>query len=157
MELKSSAYRAGRAIPARYTCDGDNISPEMAWKGAPAQTKSFALILHDPDAPIRGGFTHWVIYNMDAKLNRLVENIPRQGNVARVGMQGKNDADQIGYMGPCPPSETHRYVATLFALNTMLRLRPGATQKQLEAAMRRHILETATLIGIYARIAATHH
>jgi Raf kinase inhibitor-like YbhB/YbcL family protein len=128
----------------------------MAWKGAPAQTKSFAFILHDPDAPIRGGFTHWVIYNMDARLNQLVENIPRQENVVRVGMQGKNDADQIGYMGPCPPSGTHRYVARLFALNTMLRLRPGATQKQLEAAMRGHILEAATLIGTYARIAATH-
>ena len=155
MELKSSAYRAGRAIPARYTCDGDNISPAMAWKGAPAQTKSFALILHDPDAPIRGGFTHWVIYNMDAKLNQLVEDIPRQGNVARVGMQGKNDASQIGYMGPCPPSGTHRYVARLFALDTMLRLKPGATKKELEGAMRGHILESATLIGAYARIAAT--
>lgn len=156
MELKSSAYRAGSAIPARYSCDGDNISPAMAWKGAPARTKSFALILHDPDAPSRGGFTHWVIYNMDAKLNQLVENIPRQANVARLGMQGKNDARQIGYMGPCPPSGTHRYVARLFALDTMLRLKPGATQKELEAAMRGHILETATLIGTYARIAATH-
>ncbi len=156
MELKSSAYRAGSAIPARYSCDGDNISPAMAWKGAPARTKSFALILHDPDAPSRGGFTHWVIYNMDAKLNQLVENIPRQGNVARLGMQGKNDASQIGYMGPCPPSGTHRYVARLFALDTMLRLKPGATQKELEAAMCGHILETATLIGTYARIAATH-
>ncbi|HET9100345.1 MAG TPA: YbhB/YbcL family Raf kinase inhibitor-like protein [Acidobacteriaceae bacterium] len=156
MELKSSAYRAGSAIPARYSCDGDNISPAMAWKGAPARTKSFALILHDPDAPSRGGFTHWVIYNMDAKLNQLVENIPRQANVARLGMQGKNDAGQIGYMGPCPPSGTHRYVARLFALDTMLRLKPGATQKELEAAMRGHILETATLIGTYARIAATH-
>lgn len=156
MELKSSAYRAGSAIPVRYTCDGDNISPAMAWKGAPARTKSFALILHDPDAPSRGGFTHWVIYNMDAKLNQLVENIPRQGNVARVGMQGKNGAGQIGYMGPCPPSGTHRYVASLFALDTMLRLKPGATQKEMETAMRGHILETATLIGTYARIAATH-
>ena len=156
MELKSSAYRAGSAIPARYSCDGDNISPAMAWKGAPARTKSFALILHDPDAPSRGGFTHWVIYNMDAKLNQLVENIPRQANVARLGMQGKNDAGQIGYMGPCPPSGTHRYVARLFALDTMLRLKPGATQKELEAAMRGHILETATLIGTYATIAATH-
>ncbi|MGB8480935.1 MAG: YbhB/YbcL family Raf kinase inhibitor-like protein [Acidobacteriaceae bacterium] len=155
MELRSSAYRAGSAIPVRYTCDGDNISPAMAWKGAPARTKSFALILHDPDAPSRGGFTHWVIYNMDAKLNQLMENIPQQGNVARVGMQGKNDADQIGYMGPCPPSGTHRYVARLFALDTMLRLKPGATQKELEGAMRGHILETATLIGTYARIAAT--
>ena len=156
MELKSSAYRAGSAIPVRYTCDGDNISPAMAWKGAPARTKSFALILHDPDAPSRGGFTHWVIYNMDAKLNQLVENIPRQGNVARVGMQGKNDAGQIGYMGPCPPSGTHRYVARLYALDATLRLNPGATQKEMETAMRGHILETATLIGTYARIAATH-
>ncbi len=95
MELKSSAYRAGSAMPI--------TSPQMAWKGAPAQTKSFAFILHDPDAPVRGGFTHWGINNMDAKLNQPAENIPRQGNVARVGMQGKNDAGQIGYMGPCPP------------------------------------------------------
>jgi len=151
MELKSSAYSAGGAIPARYTCDGDDISPALAWSGAPGGTVSFALILHDPDAPRKGGFTHWVIYNIDQNVKSIDENIPGQETVAGLGVQGRNDGGKIGYMGPCPPSGTHRYIATLYALDIRPSLKPGATHQELIAAMGGHILTTAAWLGTYSR------
>ncbi len=154
MQLKSSAFRAGEAIPARYTCEGEDISPEFSWTDIPAGTKSLALILHDPDAPRAGGFTHWVIYDIDPSLRQIDENTPKEEKSGGIGLQGKNDGGKIGYMGPCPPSGTHRYIARLFALDTELNLEPGAPHHEVESAMEGHILEKAALMGTYAKKAA---
>lgn len=154
MQLKSSAFRAGGAIPERYTCEGDDISPEFTWTDVPPGTKSLALILHDPDAPREGGFTHWVVYNIDPRLGQIDENVPKQEKLAGLGLQGKNDSGKIGYMGPCPPSGIHHYYARLFALDTELNLKPGASRQEVVSAMEGHILEKAALMGTYSKKAA---
>ena len=151
MQLTSTAFQAGAEIPSYYTSDGDNVSPELSWKDAPKQTKSFALIMHDPDAPRTGGFTHWVVYNIDARAGHIAESVPDERKIAGVGMQGKNDAGETGYVGPAPPSGMHRYFFRLFALDSRLELGPGATHKQLNAAMKGHILAQAELMGTYGK------
>jgi hypothetical protein len=151
MQLTSPAFDFGKEIPTRFTCQGKNISPEFSWRGAPPETKSFALIIHDPDAPRADGFTHWVLYNIPARTQHIPENIPRQEIVPEVGVQGTNDSGEIGYIGPCPPSGTHHYHVRLFALDTELNLPPGATHKQVSAAMNGHVLEQAELMGTYAK------
>lgn len=151
MQLSSSAFQQARSIPIRFTCDGENVSPPFTWKGAPAQTKSFVLIMHDPDAPRAGGFTHWVLYNIPASAAELPSTLSQEAPVAGSCVQGMNDSGEIGYTGPCPPSGTHRYVTRLYALNAELNLKAGASQKQVEEAMRGHVLERAELTGTYAR------
>lgn len=151
MQLASSDFSTGGPIPVRFTCEGDNVSPQLSWKEVPPGTKSFALILHDPDAPRVCGFTHWVIYNIPAEKAQLESNVPKREEVPGTGTQGRNDSGEIGYLGPCPPSGTHRYYARLFALNTELKLAPGATKNQLSHAMLTHVLERADLMGIYTR------
>jgi hypothetical protein len=153
MQLSSSAFQQARSIPIKFTCDGENVSPALSWKGAPAQTKSFALIMHDPDAPRAGGFTHWVLYGIPASVAELPSNLPHAEQVAGVCVQGKNDSGQIGYTGPCPPSGTHCYQVRLYALDAELNLKPGASLQQLQQAMRGHVLEQAELTGTYARTA----
>lgn len=151
MRLTSPAFRAGGAIPSKFTCEGKDASPEFSWRDAPAETKTFALILHDPDAPRAGGFTHWVVYNIPAKAGHIVEGTPKQGRVPGVGLQGTNDSGKIGYMGPCPPRGTHRYFARLYALDIELPLAPGVSHKELSSAMEGHILAQAELMGTYAK------
>lgn len=151
MQLTSAAFQHEGKIPAKFTCDGANQSPEFSWREAPEQTKSFALIMHDPDAPKPGGFTHWVLYDIPAGTGALTPNVPKQEHVAGTGIQGKNDSGKIGYMGPCPPSGTHRYFVRLYALDRELKLNPGATREQLEQAIQGHVLEQAELMGSYAR------
>jgi Raf kinase inhibitor-like YbhB/YbcL family protein len=151
VQLTSSAFSAGGAIPARFTREGEDISPEFSWKEVPERTKSFVLILHDPDAPRPGGFTHWVLYNIPGSLGHIEQAVPRQELVAGLGLQARNDAGKIGYMGPCPPSGTHRYFARLYALDTELELQPGATHEQVISAMEGHVLTKAELMGTYAR------
>ena len=151
MQLTSSAFQHEGKIPARFTCDGENQSPEFSWRDAPAETKFFALIMHDPDAPRPGGFTHWVLYDIPASNGAIMPHVPRQERVAGTGVQGKNDAGKIGYMGPCPPSGTHRYFVRLYALDKELKLNPGATREEVERAIRGHVLEQAELMGTYAR------
>jgi Raf kinase inhibitor-like YbhB/YbcL family protein len=151
MELRSSAYRPGGAIPDRYTCDGDNLSPDFRWSGIPPATKSLALVLHDPDAPREDGFTHWVVYDLDPGIHNIDESAPKQVQVTEFGIQGKNDAGTLGYIGPCPTAGKHRYIARLYCLDVELDLRPGATRQELEAAMQGHILDQAALTGTYAR------
>jgi Raf kinase inhibitor-like YbhB/YbcL family protein len=151
MQLTSSDFSPGGTIPARFTCEGDNTSPEFSWKDAPAATRSFALILHDPDAPRAGGFTQWVLYNIPAEKGHLERDIPKQDKVSGTGVQGKNDADQIGYVGPCPPSGTHRYFARIYALDKQLSLAPGATAAELASAMEGHVVAQAELMGTYTK------
>ena len=151
MRLTSAAFQAGAEIPSHYTSDADDVSPELSWKDAPKETKSFALIMHDPDAPRTGGFTHWVIYNIAAGAGHIEENVPNEKEIAGVGTQGKTDSGEIGYVGPAPPSGVHRYFFRLFALDSRLELGPGATHKQVNAAMKGHILAEAELMGTYEK------
>lgn len=150
MTLKSSAFAPGAAIPAKHTCDGADLSPPLFWSGAPANTRSFALIADDPDAPA-GTWVHWVLWNIPASANSLQEGIGRSPTRADGIRQGVTDFRRAGYGGPCPPSGTHRYFFRLAALDAVLDLPENATRAQLEAAMQGHVLGTAELMGTYAR------
>lgn len=155
MQLKSPAYQAGSMIPVRYTCEGENISPEFSWSDPPAETKSLAFLLFDSDSPRDGGFTHWMVYNIEPDINQIDEDTPKLERVPGLGCQGLNDSGKIGYVGPCPSSGIqHRYFARLFALDTELDLRPGASYQELVAAMDGHILEHSALMGTYIRKAS---
>lgn len=152
MQLTSSAFQQDTLIPQRYTCEGQNISPEFAWKDAPKETKSWAFVIHDPDASRRDGFAHWVLYNIPGDVATIEENVPAQRAVVPgLGMQGKNDSGKIGYTGPCPPSGVHRYFARVYALRQGLDLQPGATYEQVVAAMQGKIIEHAELMGRYSK------
>lgn len=145
MNLTSSAFKNTEALPSQYTCDGNNISPPLQWEGAPAGTKSFALIVDDPDAPNKV-WTHWVAYNIPASVTESPEGHAPSGSV-----QGMNDFGHARYGGPCPPSGSHRYFFRLYALDQPLALAKGATREDVEIAMRSHILEEAQLMGTYQR------
>jgi Raf kinase inhibitor-like YbhB/YbcL family protein len=150
MQLMSSAFSEGQMIPAKYTCDGKNISLPLSWSGAPAEAKSLALIADDPDAPV-GIWVHWVMYNLPSSLTELKEKIPAAAKLSDGSLQGTNDFGRTGYGGPCPPGGTHRYFFKLYALDEVLSLGPGVTKVQLEAAMKGHILAEAQLMGTYHR------
>ncbi|AFY78371.1 Raf kinase inhibitor-like protein, YbhB/YbcL family [Pleurocapsa sp. PCC 7327] len=150
MKLESTAFIHNELIPSRYTCDGEDISPPLNWNDPPAATKSLALICDDPDAPMKT-WVHWVVYNLPPETRSLPEKIPAGNSLSNGGLQGKNDFGKIAYGGPCPPRGTHRYFFKLYALDTMLDLKPGATKAQLEAAMKGHILAQAEFIGHYRR------
>jgi hypothetical protein len=152
MQLTSSAFKANELIPPRYTCDGQDISPPLAWKNIPETAQSLALICDDPDAP-RGTFVHWVAYNLPASLTTLPEAISHGPSLEQGGLQGKNDFGTIGYGGPCPPGGTHRYYFTLYALDQLLNLGPRATKPQVLRAISGHQLAEAQLMGRYRRLA----
>lgn len=151
MRVTSTVIQQGSEIPARYTSDGENVSPELSWQDAPDKTKSFVLIVHDPDAPRTGGFTHWVLYNIPSETTHLDEKVSNEPQIKEIGLQGKNDGGNIGYIGPAPPSGTHRYFFRLFAIDKMLDLAPGATHQQVSAAVKGHILAQAELMGTYEK------
>jgi Raf kinase inhibitor-like YbhB/YbcL family protein len=140
IKVFSSAFEPNGTIPAKYTCDGENVSPPLRFEDVPEATESLALILDDPDAP-RGTFTHWVVWNIEPVSNIEEDTIP--------GVEGVNDFQKIGYGGPCPPSGTHRYVFRVYALDKQLELKAGAGRKDLETAMIGHILAEGELIGKY--------
>jgi Raf kinase inhibitor-like YbhB/YbcL family protein len=150
MEIKSSSFNHEAMIPAKYTCDGRNISPPLSWSGAPEKTQSFALICDDPDAPV-GLWIHWVIFDIPATVNSLPEKTSRQEEITGLGKNGKNTSGHYGYDGPCPPGGTHRYYFKLYALDTMLDKKAGLTKDDLLAAMKGHILGEAQLMGKYKR------
>jgi len=148
--LTSPAFTNDAAIPSKYTCDAGmtNPSPALEWKDAPAGTKSFALILHDPDAPMNGGFTHWVLFDIPAATTSLGENF-QSGSV---GVAGNNGMRRPAYMGPCPPSGVHHYHFILSALDVpTLGLQQGATKADVEKAMEGHVLGKTELVGTYQR------
>jgi Raf kinase inhibitor-like YbhB/YbcL family protein len=150
MTLRSEAFQEGGNIPAKYTCDGDDVSPPLTWSGVPPQTGSFALILDDPDAPLRV-FTHWVIFDLTADTPQLGEGVTQVPHLPDGAIQGKNDFGKIGYGGPCPPRGAHHYRFTIYALNAMLRLAPGSSKEQALAAMKGHFLDQGQLVGLYQR------
>lgn len=145
IQMTSNAFNSGGTIPKRYTCDADNVSPPISWTSLPQGIKSLALIVDDPDAP-GGIWVHWVLYNLPGELSGINEG------VKNLGMDGYNDFNKLGYGGPCPPKgSTHRYYFKLFALDTLLDLKPGASKRVLERAMQGHILAQGQLVGKYAR------
>ncbi|HQI00180.1 MAG TPA: YbhB/YbcL family Raf kinase inhibitor-like protein [Deltaproteobacteria bacterium] len=150
MEVESSAFGQGGMIPSRYTCEGNNVSPPLAWKGAPQGTKSIALVADDPDSP-KGSWVHWVYYDIPMQVSHLPENISKRSKPDTGGAQGVNDFRNVGYDGPCPPSGTHRYYFKVYALDTVLGLKPGASKKELLKAMEGHVLSEGTLMGRFAR------
>ncbi|MEM3519197.1 MAG: YbhB/YbcL family Raf kinase inhibitor-like protein [Candidatus Hadarchaeales archaeon] len=153
MKISSPVFSDGGQIPAKYTADGDNISPPLVFENIPKGTVSLAIIADDPDAP-GGTFTHWLIWNLPPTLTSLQEHIPTVEEVENLGMarQGKNSFGRIGYSGPSPPpGSLHHYRFTLFALDTTLNLQAGAGRAELESAMSGHELARATLTGIYQR------
>lgn len=150
LELTSSSFTAGQ-IPTKFTCDGSDTSPALAWGAPPAMTQSFALIVIDRDAPI-GEFVHWVAYNLPAEKRELAEGLPKQEQLPDGTRQGMNDFDKVGYGGPCPPGKSpHRYAFQLYALDTKLNLPGGATREQVEKALKGHILARGELTGRYQR------
>lgn len=150
LDVVSPAFASGGMIPRKHTCDGEDVSPEISWSGAPAETRSFALICDDPDAPA-GTWVHWVVFNLPAGVSRLPEAMPAEPALPNGGRQGKNDFRRLGYGGPCPPSGTHRYFFKVYALDRLLDLDPGATKAQVEAAMKGHVLAEGSLMGRYRR------
>lgn len=150
MTLISTAFDANGFIPAKYTCDGENISPPLIWDQVPTGTQSIALIVDDPDAPGRT-FVHWVVYDIPATVRQLPEKIAADKTLPNGGVQGINDFGKLGYGGPCPPSGVHRYFFKLYALDQKLALAAGATKNQILAAMENHVLAKADLIGRYKR------
>ena len=151
--LTGGAFAAGAAIPARHSCDGADVSPALAWSGAPAGTAAWALIAEDPDAP-GGSWVHWVLFNLPAGTTALPEGVAKTERLEALGgaLQGRNDFRRIGYGGPCPPpGRAHRYFFRLYALNAALPLQAGATRQEVERAMRGHVVGEATLMGTYAR------
>ena len=148
--LTSDVFHNGQPIPAKYTCDGDNVSLPLQWVDAPANVKGFALIVDDPDAP-SGTYVHWVIYNLPASTRALAENVQPDATLKDGSLNGQNSSRRSGYTGPCPPNGKHRYFFKLYALDSVLALKSGATKDQLLSAMQGHILAQAELMGTYQR------
>jgi Raf kinase inhibitor-like YbhB/YbcL family protein len=148
--LTSPAFNEGGNIPSKYTCDAgqQNPSPALAWNDAPAGAKSFVLIMHDPDAPMPGGFTHWVLFDIP----QTTKGLPEGFQPGSVGVSGNSGFRRAGYGGPCPPSGSHHYQFTLSALDVpTLGLQAGATKADVEKAMAGHIVGKAELVGLYQR------
>lgn len=150
IKLTSTAFKDGESIPRPYTCDGVNISPPLEWGGVPKTAKTIAIVCDDPDAP-GGTWVHWVLYNLPAENIGLVENLPATENVKAGGFQGQNDFGKSGYGGPCPPSGTHRYFFRVYALDSELPLKAGATKADLMKAMEGHVLLQGQLMATYRR------
>jgi hypothetical protein len=150
MKITSPAFKEGTMIPARYTADGQDISPPLKIEGVPAEAKSIAMISDDPDAPV-GTWVHWVVWNLSPEKTEIPEAMPSAGQLPDGTRQGTTDFGRTGYGGPAPPSGTHRYYFKVYALDTMLQLRAAATKSELETAMRGHILAESQLMGRYQR------
>ncbi|HSD95861.1 MAG TPA: YbhB/YbcL family Raf kinase inhibitor-like protein [Sulfuricaulis sp.] len=154
LTITSSSFRHNADIPARYTCDGDNVSPPLSWTGVPAGAKSLVLIVDDPDAPDpkapKMTWVHWVLYNIPPGTASLAEDVDAV-DLPKGTLEGINDSKSTGYGGPCPPVGRHRYFHKIYALNTMLPDLGRPTKAKLERAMHGHVLAQAELIGGYQR------
>ncbi|MGH2625813.1 MAG: YbhB/YbcL family Raf kinase inhibitor-like protein [Anaerolineales bacterium] len=150
LTLTTTAFPAGGKIPRRYTCDGEDISPPLEWRDPPEGTKSFVLIMDDPDAP-RGTWLHWVLFDLPASASSIAQAVPAKPKPETGGSHAKNSWGRSDYGGPCPPSGTHRYFFHLYALNAPLSLAAGASLDRVWRAMEGRILGEAELMGTYAR------
>jgi Raf kinase inhibitor-like YbhB/YbcL family protein len=144
LQLTSTAFEHNSPIPARYTCDGEDISPPLTISGVPDGSRSLALILEDPDAPA-GTWDHWITFNIPPRTTEIAEGQDDPG------FPGLNSWKKIGWGGPCPPSGEHRYVFHLYALDCELEVPEGATKRDIQLAMRGHVLAQGELIGLYKR------
>ncbi|HSW92742.1 MAG TPA: YbhB/YbcL family Raf kinase inhibitor-like protein [Gammaproteobacteria bacterium] len=147
-KIQSSAFNEGDSIPSKYTCEEDDIFPPLSWENAPEKTKSFVLIVDDPDAPM-GTWDHCLVFNLPETTHGLAENMTV---LPKDAQYGKNSWGKSAYGGPCPPSGVHRYYFKLYALDAFLSISAGATKKQIEEAMQGHILAETTLMGRYKKI-----
>ena len=145
MKISSPVFENNQYIPAKYTCDGQNVNPPLKIEGMPENAQSLVLIVDDPDAP-SGRWIHWLVWNISPEITEIRENEVPSGS-----LQGKNDFGNLNYGGPCPPSRTHRYYFKVFALDKKLDLPEGANVKELETAIENHILAKAELIGLYQK------
>jgi Raf kinase inhibitor-like YbhB/YbcL family protein len=149
--LIESVFKSKQPIPLKYTCDGDNISPPLRFLQVPADAKSLALIVDDPDAP-RGTFDHWIVWNLPPDLKELTEGAKELIRLSPKPLQGLNGYQKTYYQGPCPPTgKPHHYHFKLYALDRLLSLSEGAAKQEVEKAMQGHILAQAEIIGIYQR------
>ncbi|HPD19488.1 MAG TPA: YbhB/YbcL family Raf kinase inhibitor-like protein [Candidatus Goldiibacteriota bacterium] len=151
LTVTSPAFKHGKMIPGKYTCKGENVSPEINWTGAPKGTKSFVLICDDPDAP-SGTWVHWVVYNIPADVTKLDENFPKIPALKNGIKQAKTSFGSHGYGGPCPPSGTHRYYFKIYAINKLLTLDPKkSTKKEVLKAMEGSITGYGELMGMFGK------
>ncbi|HME89489.1 MAG TPA: YbhB/YbcL family Raf kinase inhibitor-like protein [Chthoniobacterales bacterium] len=145
MKITSPAFQEGGTIPEKFSRNGQNANPSLRIEGAPAEAKSLALIVDDPDAPV-GLFTHWLVWNIDPKTTEIAEK-----SVPKGAVQGTNDFPDQRYDGPQPPSGTHRYYFKIFALDRTLSLKAGAKRRELDAAMKGHVIAQGELTGKYSK------
>lgn len=151
MNLTSSAIAPGAAIADDYACTGADRSPALAWSNAPQATKTFALVVEDPDAP-GGTFIHWVAYNIPASVNSLPASVPQSAEISGGGKNGINSFDHVGYNGPCPPpGKTHHYHFRLYALDSAISPGAKADAQAVQSAMKGHVLATGELVGTFQR------
>ncbi len=144
LKVTSAAFTNNGTVPVKYSCEGEEASPSLLITDIPSGTKSLAIILHDPDAPGKGGFTHWVVWNIDPGDNNIPENF-------KGAQQGLNSAGRSGYMGMCPPSGTHHYHFMVYALDKMLDIDKKTDKASLEKSMKGHILAEGDLVGLYSK------
>jgi Raf kinase inhibitor-like YbhB/YbcL family protein len=153
LAVSSSAFGQNAEIPSKYTCEGQDASPPLSWSGAPATTKSFAVIVDDPDAPDPAApkmtYVHWVLYDIPASVTSLDENVAKQ--LPGGAQQGMNDGKRTGYGGPCPPIGRHRYFFKVYALDTTLGDIGAPSKSTLESAMKGHIVAQGELVGTYQK------
>ena len=152
IQVTSSAFTEGASIPKRYTCEGQDTSPDLKWSGLPPSIRSIALISDDPDAP-GTTWVHWVLYGLPPDTTELAEAVAATEELSSGAKQGTNDFGRIGYGGPCPPKGhgPHRYYFKVYALDAEVDLKPGATKSDLLGAMKGHIIAEGQLMGTYER------
>ncbi len=150
IQVMSSAFKEGEAIPRQYTCQGEDISPALSWEAGPDGTRSFAVIVDDPDAP-GGTFVHWVLYDLPGNTRELPESQPRDKTLPNGAKQGVNSFKKLGYSGPCPASGTHRYFFKVYALDAQTNLPPGKSRADLLKTMENHIVAQGQIMGTYRK------
>lgn len=150
MHIQSKVFQQNEMIPSKYTCDGINVSPPLEWSEFPSETKSFALICDDPDAP-SGTWVHWVLFNIPLTITQLPENFLLKNKSIKGIPGGRNDFGKMEYGGPCPPGGIHRYFFKIYALDTFLNEKEGISANSLLKAMEGHVLAKGDLMGKYSR------
>ncbi len=151
MNVESPAFANGEFIPVKYTGMGEDVSVPLKWSGAPDGTKSFAIVMDDPDAPI-GVFTHWIIFDIPADQNSLEEGVPRVPVLENGAKQGTNDFGRIGYNGPMPPpGKVHHYHIKIYALDFVPNISPGIRAKALFTAIKGHVIAEGETVGLFKR------
>jgi Raf kinase inhibitor-like YbhB/YbcL family protein len=148
--LESSSFLSGDNIPTRFTCDGAGLSPEIHWPSPPSGTRSLAIVMDDPDAPL--GYVHWLVYDIPVEAHDIAEGASSQAALPHGAVEGMNSSDTVGYTGPCPPGKKpHHYIFRLFALDIPLSLPSGKNKEQLAAAAKSHVLAEGQITGLYGR------